>query len=325
VTDDMVEKIAAAVLYEGYLLYPYRRSAVKNQRRFNFGVLAPRAYCDAQPPHSENAVMQTECLVADADDSTINIKIRFLHLIELSKGEGQDCFHQAVEREVCAPQLLISRIVQAPYSLRFHCGANLKDDVAVDRKSEDGVEWACRQEEITGRVEIGAELIESGLHRVRVQIVNTKELSGSSVMSRDQALMHSMVSTHTILTVHPGDFVSLLDPPGKYRDAAAGCNNTGTWPVLVGVEGASNRMLSSPIILYDYPQIAPESEGDLFDGTEIDEILLLRILTLTDDEKREMRAGDERARLILERAESLGPEQLARLHGTLRNLRSLDG
>ena len=97
---------------------------------------------------------------------------------------------------------------------------------------------------------------------------------------------------------------------------AAECRNVGTWPVLVGEDGARDTMLSSPIILYDYPRIAPESAGDLFDGTEIDEILSLRIMTLTDDEKREIRQTDERARLLLERTESLDAEQMMRLHGT---------
>ena len=60
--DDAVEKIANAVLYEGYMLYPYRPSAVKNQQRFNFGVLYPREYCEPQAG-SDNWEMQTECLV----------------------------------------------------------------------------------------------------------------------------------------------------------------------------------------------------------------------------------------------------------------------
>ena len=77
-------------------------------------------------------------------------------------------------------------------------------------------------------------------------------------------------------------------------------------------------MLSSPIILYDYPQIAPESAGDLYDGTEIDEILTLRIMTLTDEEKREMRSVDERARQILERTEKLSTHEMMKLHGALR-------
>ena len=78
--------------------------------------------------------------------------------------------------------------------------------------------------------------------------------------------------------------------------------------------------MSAPIILSDYPQIAPESAGDLFDGTEIDEILALRILTLTDAEKQEVRNGDERARQILERTELLPPEHFQKLHGAMRGL-----
>ena len=77
-------------------------------------------------------------------------------------------------------------------------------------------------------------------------------------------------------------------------------------------------MLSSPIILYDYPAIAPESPGDLFDGTEIDEILTLRVLTMTDQEKEEARSTDARAGRLLDRAELLAPEQFAKLHGVFR-------
>ena len=123
----------------------------------------------------------------------------------------------------------------------------------------------------------------------------------SGTVTRDAALARSLVSAHTILEVRDGEFVSLIDPPEAYRDFASACQNVGTWPVLVGEEGQRDTMLSSPIILYDYPEIAPESPGDLFDGAEIDEILSLRIMTMTDEEKREMRrvrrarAADSRA------------------------------
>jgi hypothetical protein len=97
-------------------------------------------------------------------------------------------------------------------------------------------------------------------------------------------------------------------------------DNRHTFPVLVGEPGQRDVMLSSPIILYDHPQIAPESPGDLFDSTEIDEILTLRILTLTDEEKREARATDERARRILDRSEAIPPEIFERLHGAVRSM-----
>ena len=116
----------------------------------------------------------------------------------------------------------------------------------------------------------------------------------------------------------------MLDPPETLKDASAACRNVGTWPVLLGSEGERDWMLSSPIILYDYPQIAAESAGSFFDGTEIDEMLALRVMTLTDAEKREMRNVDRLARELLERTESLPQEHLLKLHGTMRGLKPAD-
>ena len=152
---------------------------------------------------------------------------------------------------------------------------------------------------------------------------NETSLEEAHTLDRDLALLQSLVSTHTILGVHDGAFVSSIDPPEQFKDLAAGCRNVQGFPVLVGDQGATDAILSSPIILYDYPQIAPESPGDLFDSTEIDEILTLRILTLTDDEKRLMAAVDDRARALLERTEALAQDQLMGLHGTIRGLRPL--
>ena len=89
--------------------------------------------------------------------------------------------------------------------------------------------------------------------------------------------------------------------------------------------GSSDVVLASPIILEDHPQVAPESSGDLFDATEIDEILSLRILALTDDEKAEMRASDARARALLDRTEALTGDDLMRMHGTIRAVRPVIG
>jgi hydrogenase maturation protease len=135
---------------------------------------------------------------------------------------------------------------------------------------------------------------------------------------RDERLLHSLVSAHTILTVEGGEFVSLLDPPEALRTEAAACDNVRTWPVMAGDPGCRSTMLSSPIIIYDYPTLAPESAGDLFDATEIDEILSLRILTMTEDEQREMAGADEHARLLLERTRSLGADDFMKMHGTMR-------
>ena len=144
----------------------------------------------------------------------------------------------------------------------------------------------------------------TGLSRLTVRVNNQ---SPAQPTTREEALAASMLSTHTILTLTGGEFVSMIDPPAEYREAVAACRNIGTFPVLAGPQGERDCILSSPIILYDYPQVAPESPGDLFDALEIDEILTLRILTLSDQEKAEIRVGDERARQVLERSECMPP------------------
>jgi hydrogenase maturation protease len=176
---------------------------------------------------------------------------------------------------------------------------------------------------LQGEVEVTGTRLDDGLVKVTVRIRNTTPFQAAEDTTREDALSAALISTHTVLGIENGGFVSLLAPPEKLSDLAASCRNVGTWPVLVGEEGQCDTLLSSPIILYDYPQIAPESAGDLFDGTEIDEILSLRIMTLTDEEKREMSQSDERAREMLERTEAMPVEHLMKLHGVLRGLRPL--
>jgi hydrogenase maturation protease len=283
-----VEKIANAILYEGYLLYPYRSSAVKNQHRFNFGVLYPRGHCE-QNPGSDAWEMQTECLVRGSAATTVEVKTRFLQLIER---EGRQ---EGLERAVLTPA----------------CGL---------RSLEEGPRWQRIQfpdEALEGELDLRARRIADNLYRLTLRIRNS---DASDDEGRREVLLRSLISVHSILQVTGGNFISLLDPPNEFRQAAADCRNVGSWPVLAGEEGEVDMMLASPIILYDYPRIAPESSGDLFDGCEIDEILALRILTLTDEEKQEVRNGDERARLILERTEMLPAEHFQKLHGAMRGI-----
>jgi hypothetical protein len=344
---DRVEKIAAAVLYEGYILYPYRPSSVKNRQRWNFGALCPRSYGEAQGG-TEAWTMQTECLVRGDEHAALDVKVRFLHLLsrevgqtttrptDLPEGAEPDfqivaalevggriyqTWQEAVEREVALSGFNLSELAaEAPRRQTFTFPSTRETELLREPGGETvGVVVRSRQA-VEGAIETTAELVGEGLFRVTVRIFNQTALADAKLKSRDDALMRSLVSTHTILGVRGGEFVSLLEPPEALSEVAAACRNTGTWPVLVGEEGARDCMLSSPIILYDYPQIAPESAGDLFDGTEIDEILTLRIMTLTEEEKREMRGVDERARRILERTETLPAEQMLKLHGAMRGL-----
>ena len=178
------------------------------------------------------------------------------------------------------------------------------DGEAVERRVGVG-----EIEDPPGRVEATTEELRAGLHRLTVSIENTSPWAGSD---RNEAMRHTHASAHAVLTVEGGAFLSSLDPPEPLHE-------DGLWPVLVGEEGDRSTVLASPIILPDYPRVAPESPGDFFDGCEIDQLLVLNILALTDEEKREIRAGDPRARAILERTEAMSPEELARLHGTWRN------
>jgi hypothetical protein len=309
-----VDQIAKAVLYEGYMLYPYRPSSVKNRQRWNFGVVYPQAYADAQGGE-EPCSMQIECLVCGDAGVVLEVKVRLLQLQERSSREPKaansslpDGWQEAVEREVDLPHRSPETLLREPLSRAFAFPAEKQ----VDR----------RQEAIQGTIDLTAEKAGADLFKVRIVVRNQTPL-GPRECSRDEALMHSLVSTHLILGANGGEFVSLLEPPAELQELASRCRNVGAWPVLVGEPGQRHTILASPIILYDYPQIAPESAGDLFDGTEIDEILSLRIMTLTVEEKREVRQSDERARQILERTESMPAEQFMKLHGALRGLRPL--
>jgi hypothetical protein len=170
---------------------------------------------------------------------------------------------------------------------------------------------------LRGAVEVTVTPVRDRLLRIGVSVANTSPWPGGD---REDALGQTFASTHIALHAEGGDFVSLTDPPEGLRREAAACRNEGTWPVLVGAPGDRSTLLSSPIILEDYARIAPESPGDLFDGGEIDQLLTLNILSLTDEEKREMRGTDARTREILERTEALSPEELMSLHGRVREL-----
>ena len=340
---DRVERIAEAVLYEGYMLYPYRPSSVKNQQRWNFGVLCPRSYCDAQPG-SETSSMQTECLVKTTASTRLTVKIRFLQIVRRSVGklrtpeqekpDGAEPefdpvdrlevggrvylpWEEAVERDHTSVALNPAALSSlTPLQLTFPAGKQFE---YLRDEEERPIGLLVREwEALTVSVQFDVVPCHDAVLKFTVRFHNLTPFDLLKTTAREDALAFSLVSAHTILGVEQGEFLSLLDPPVEFQDLATNCSNIGTWPVLVGDH--ADTILSSPIILYDNPQIAPESAGNLFDSTEIDEILSLRILTLTDDEKREMRQSDERAREILERTESMPEEQFMKLHGVLRGL-----
>ncbi|MCW3099626.1 MAG: hypothetical protein JWL77_5244 [Chthonomonadaceae bacterium] len=355
-----VEKIADAVLYDGYLLFPYRRSSMKNQQRWTFGGVYPHAYSEATGG-DDPWLMQTQCLLEGGAETEIEVKIRYLHVVERKvRTDGPEMPHlveelrvgrevykpweEAVEREQILRdsgtrrRIRLGDLLAAPRQFTIDVSAGSSEETLYDADEEEVGALVREWSSIQGKVELTAETLEmpersissqaptNQLVRITVRIVNTTPLSpGQPPPSRIEAVRHALISTHTILQVVNGKFVSLLEPPEEFQRAAAECENIKTWPVLVGETGERQIMLSSPIILYDYPQVSPESQGNYFDATEIDELLALSVLTLTDDEKREMRESGEHGREILKRTEALSEEQLMKMHGVVRYLKPVRG
>jgi hypothetical protein len=323
---DGVEKIAAAILYEGYILYPYRPTAIKNRQRWNFGTLYPRVYAEAQRP-PEPFHLVAECLVVAEAAASLDLKISFLQLISQRQPASADlrelsdpslAWEEGVERTSEHHNLLLSDLVSAPLMLTLQLDAADLPALPAGRSGDEAPS-------LQAILKIGGEIRPDGACRLHLELENASTLVGGDEAKRDEALPRSFVSAHVVLGINNGEFVSLLDPAEIHRESAATCHNVGVFPVLAGEEPDRTMMLCSPIILYDYPKIAPESSGDFFDGTEMDEMLALRVLTLTDAEKQEMRNGDPRARKLLERTESLTAESMLKTHGVIRGMREIRG
>ena len=157
---------------------------------------------------------------------------------------------------------------------------------------------------LSGEVNLELEQLEPGLHRVTLRIRNDTPFAGRT---RGEALEHALISTHPLLTVLDGRFVSPLEAPG--------CTNVNTWPVLAADDDSA--LLGAAIVLPDHPQLAPQSRGSLFDSTEIEEALLLHVHALSDAERTEIEQGDPTVRAMIDRALTSTPEDIMRLHGVM--------
>lgn len=338
------EVVADAILYEGYLLYPYRRSSGKNRVRWQFGVLAPPAWAKANglldtgvAGSAESPWQQTECLVTAPTTATVRIRLRFLQLQrKVTEDRTADGVYRPVDRIDAGDRTHLSFDEAVPQEFEFEASI---DDLRHGRRFDIQVPGGEDVEPLIGdrgqpagrvvrrRWPLSASVrvwavpyqAPSRLLRLNIRVENTDETTPAD-SPREEALRQCLLATHTLISVSPGRFLSLLDPPAWAAQAARECKNVHTFPVLAGDPDTAGVLLSSPIILYDHPQIAPESPGDLHDATEIDEILSLRTLTLSDAEKREVRGTDPRAAEILDRVETMPPEVLERLHGAIRSL-----
>jgi hypothetical protein len=304
---DVVRKLADAVLYEGYLLWPYRKSALKNQQRFTFGGVYP-------PGWEDRSSMQVQVLLEGGEQAEVDVLVRFLHVVQrqvLKEGPTPERLEPVEELVVDGERWLSwEEVVErelGPGAIWIPAGGEFERIAGgALQRSWDALE---------GEVTLIRETLRPGLTRVTLRVFNSIPWRGRT---RAEALRQTFCSTHAVLRVREGAWVSSTDPPSRLAADVQACENDGAWPVLVGEPGDRRTMLASPIILSDHPEIAPESPGDLFDSGEIDQMLVLNILAMTEQERRDMRDCDPRAREILERTEALTGEEIARLHGAIR-------
>ncbi|MGU3500397.1 hypothetical protein [Mycobacterium sp. C31M] len=318
---DRVRAVADAVLYEGYLLYPYRATSGKNQSRWQFGVLGPQRA--AERGIGEDATLSGQLLLRPGPEASLNIVVRFLQLQ-----------HRAVERELNGGFEPVGELTAAgrtwlSWDEAVECelpvgpfdtpGAARTLPLVVpgghDTERIPGGRLVHTREQLHAELTVTSEA-DGGLRRIGLSLRNI----GTPPVDKQHAVATSLIGTHLIVNVSDGQFVSLLDPPAAAVEAVGRCRQHRCFPVLAGPPGDTSVMLVSPIILYDHPEIAEQSEGALYDSTEIDEILTLRVMTLTDDEKAQARATDPLAAQLIDRCDAMSPEALLNLHGVLRDL-----
>jgi len=294
-----LEKIADAVLFEGYILYPYRPSSIKNLKRWNFGTLFSHDLVMSEMPN-EPWYFHAEVLVRGAATTKLTARIRFLELVNARNASDQT-WQQGFDR---------TRDIEATLDELCH-GVDRCFDLAELTPEEEQRAPASRDPRpMMGRLSIHAEFLHGDVFRISTEFANESPASGAP-----------FVSAHLLMHVEGGAFVSLLEPHQDLEATVSLCRQQGVFPVLAGEPGDRSSLLCSPIILYDYPQVAPESAGDFFDSTEMDEMLSLRVMTLTDDEKNEIRQSDPFAKAILDRTETLSEDQLLKSHGVVRSMR----
>ena len=346
----VLDRLAEAVLYEGFLLYPYRRS-LKNGQRWTFGGLYPRAFCDAEAG-VESPRLQVECLVEGNPKTRVSASLRFLRLIDRrplalkepvpswppgdtpdahsveSLAAGQREWHrwqEATDHKLELDELTIAELAISKHRQSFALPPHVAQEPVADGNGRYLGVIERHRHRLEVAIEVGAIQLADRCFRLTLSATNETRLAIGEPETPDkrspdrmQAALAACIAAYVVIELRDGQLVSQIDPPECLRPWADENNNIGVWPVLVGEPPNRSTLFAPPIILDDYPRIAAESPAMLFDSTEVDEMLILRIMTLTDAEKQAMRSLDARGRDLLDRVEALSPLGLARLHGTIR-------
>ncbi|MFJ4970093.1 hypothetical protein [Streptomyces sp. NPDC088755] len=333
--------VADAVLFEGYVLYPYRASSAKNRMRWQFGVLVPPA-CTAHG--GEYAEQRTDTLLEPRTADRLHAELRFLHVRRrtVERLDADGTYTEVPELEL-PDRVLVPWdegheervLLHAPLAelageqahartVTFDLPPAVEYEPVLDDRGRPLGRLVRRRARLTGEVHPRARQL-PGPYRVTRLSVTVRNTTDAPAGDRTAALPHSMVGAHLLLAVQGGRFLSMTDPPEWARPAVAELRNEHTWPVLAGPADREDLVLSSPIILEDHPALADESPGPLYDATEIDEILSLRTAALTEREKREARGTDDRAAEVIDLVDAMPEAVRERLHGAIRGLREATG
>ena len=283
-TDGELERLVDSLLYEGYALYPYTPGAQKNATPTPFGIVYPPAYAERNPATFDRVRLQ--CLARPTAGAKLSATVLFLS----PSGER----HEAQRHSVEVPETQLGERVSVPFA---QGRVTLRSEPVA--QAGDGDEAGDRDLGDAGQ----------GLWKVSSCVHNTSTVDPGP--ERSAALGESLISTHIVVRISAGSFVSPL--------GSEGCESVNTWPVLA--TAADDAILGAAIVLPDHPQLAPESLGNLFDNTEIEEALLLHVHALSDSERDQISAQDPAVRAMIERAAATTPQEMLALHGrmTLRD------
>jgi hypothetical protein len=269
---DVAERIADAVLYERYVFYPQRTPIPRNQVRWEGGVVAPKAPGRAR---AEPWFNETACVIEPGVSPRLSVRFRCLQVqarwIEPLAGDSSDArstqhtaerpdegaWDEGVPRAIdvedvdLPPTSTLSR--EVPLSI-----AGGRDvEPAHDAEGRHRANFVRERQPIAARLLIDAQP-QDGFITLRLRVENREAWRPAFDKDRAAMLRRSLVSPHLMLGIEGGRFVSLLEPPASAAGAVATCRNRHTWPVLVGDRHRRDVMLSSPVVLFDYP-VAPGS------------------------------------------------------------------
>ena len=299
--NEVAEAMAKSLLYEGYALYPYTPTATKNATPTPFGIAYPTAYASHQPAAFDH--VRIEVVARPGEGARIEGVALFL--------QAAGTRHQATERRIEIGPLTVAELLAEPCEIPFAFDS-------APPEQATGAPPEGSPEVLSGDVCLSATEAGEGRVRVAIRVRNTTPLPEpeAEAMERGEALRRALLSCHTMLGISAGSFASPVENEGELGAAVEACENVNAWPVLASPD--DDAVLGAAILLPDHPQIAPQSNVNFFDNTEIEEALVLHVQALSESERAAIDDQDPAVREMIERAEATSQEQILSLHGMMQ-------